>query len=131
METITKIALVGSGGFLGANVRYWLGGWIQDRTGGAFPWQTMFINVTGSLAIGLFMGLFAGLDWSPNWRLFLAIGVFGGYTTYSTFAYEAVAMLGDGRYLPLLLYVEGTAVLTVVGAWLGLVTSRLLLGGVT
>lgn len=129
MDAVAKTFLVGSGGFIGANVRYWLGGFLQSRLGSTFPWQTLIINVTGSLVIGFFLGLLAALDWNPNWRLFFAIGVLGGYTTFSSFAYEAVQLIGQREYGWALFYVEGSAVLTVLGAWLGLVFSRIVLGG--
>jgi CrcB protein len=130
MDAVAKTLMVGTGGFIGANLRYWLGGYISSRLADAtFPWQTMFINVTGSMIIGLFMGLMTGLNWNPNWRLFFAIGILGGYTTYSSFAYESIGLLGNKQYVAALLYIEGTALLTVFGAWLGLVGSRLLLGG--
>ncbi len=129
MDTVVKVLWIGSGGFIGANLRYWLGGLIQSKSNGSFPWETMIINVSGSFVIGLFMGLFAGLNWSPNSRLFVAIGVLGGYTTYSSFAYEALTMLGQRQYGWAFAYIEGTALLTVAGAWVGLVVSRVLLGG--
>ncbi len=130
MDAVVKTLLVGGGGFIGANVRYWLGGWISARlTDASFPWQTMLINVSGSLIIGFFMGLLTARNWNPNWRLFFAIGILGGYTTYSSFAYESIGLLGNRQYVAALLYIEGTALLTVFGAWLGLVGSRLILGG--
>jgi CrcB protein len=129
MDTVGKIMLVGGGGFVGANVRYWLGGFIQARLGSSFPWQTLIINVTGSLVIGFFLGLLAILNWNPNWRLFFAIGVLGGYTTFSSFAYEAVQLVGQREYGWALFYIEGSALFTVFGAWLGLVFSRMVLGG--
>ena len=131
-DVVAKILLVGTGGFLGSNLRYWLGAFLQDRLSGAgttFPWQTLIINVTGSLIIGFFMGLFQGLSWSPSWRLFFAIGILGGYTTFSSFAYEAVGLLTQRQYGPALFYIEGSALLTVFGAWSGLVLARLVLGG--
>jgi CrcB protein len=131
MDTVTKILLVGVGGFLGSNARYWLGALIQERLGGGagFPWQTMLINISGSLVIGFFMGLYSGENWNPNWRLFIAIGILGGYTTFSSFAYEAVNLLGQKQYGWALFYIEGSALLTVLGAWIGLVLARLVLGG--
>lgn len=129
MDAVAKTILVGLGGFLGANARYWLGGWIQSKVTSTFPWQTLIVNVVGSLVIGLFMGLFLELRWSDNWRLLVAIGVLGGYTTYSSFAYEAVSLLSTRQYGWALLYVEGTALLTVFGCWIGIVLSRVLLGG--
>jgi CrcB protein len=131
MDTVAKILLVGGGGFLGANARYWLGGWAQERLGATFPWQTMLINVSGSLLIGLFMGLSGGLAWNPNWRLFVALGILGGYTTFSTFGYEAVVMLQQKEYSRALFYIEGSALLSVLAAWLGIVLSRVILGGRT
>lgn len=121
--------LVGCGGFLGANARYWLGGYIQSKLGSTFPWQTMAINVMGSFMIGLFLGLLGELQWHPNWRLLVGIGILGGYTTYSSFAYEAVTLVGQKEYGWALFYVEGTALLTVFAAWVGLVLARVLLGG--
>ncbi|MHB8635583.1 MAG: fluoride efflux transporter CrcB [Fimbriimonadaceae bacterium] len=128
MEVLTKILLVGAGGAIGANLRYWLGGWLLERwnTG---VWSTFTINLTGSIVIGLFMGLSLQLNWNPNWRLLIAIGVLGGYTTYSSFAYDATRLLGDREYLRALVYIEGTAVGSVLGAWVGLVAARLILGG--
>ncbi len=114
---------------MGANVRYWLGGFLQSRLGSTFPWGTMIINVTGSFVIGLFMGMFSTLNWSQGWRQFIAVGILGGYTTYSSFAYEAVNLLREREYVPALFYVEGSALLTVFGAWAGLVVARLSLGG--
>jgi len=128
MEILTKILLVGAGGAIGANVRYWLGGWLATRWNAGI-WSTFIINVTGSVVIGLFMGLSLQLNWNPNWRLLVAIGVLGGYTTYSSFAYEAIGLLGGREYMKALLYIEGTAVTTVLGAWVGLVASRIVLGG--
>ncbi len=129
MDALAKIMLVGGGGFVGSNARYWLGGFLQARMGSSFPWQTLIINVSGSLVIGFFMGLMLGLNWNPGWRLFFAIGVLGGYTTFSSFAYEAVQLLGEREYGWALFYVEGSALLTVFGAWIGLVLSRVVLGG--
>jgi CrcB protein len=129
LDAFAKVLLVGSGGFLGANARYWLGGYLQPKFGTTFPWETLLINVSGSLVIGFFLGMFGELRWDPSWRLFIAIGVLGGYTTYSSFAYEAVRLLGEKEYVRALFYVEGTAMLTVFGAWLGLVLSRVVLGG--
>jgi CrcB protein len=129
MDAVSKIFLVGGGGFIGANIRYWLGGWIQSRLGSTFPWQTMFINISGSIIIGLLLGLIEGQNWNPNWRLFGAIGILGGYTTFSSFAYESIRLLGDRDYGRAFFYIEGSALFTVFGAWLGLVLARLLVGG--
>ncbi len=129
MKNLVTVLLVGGGGFIGANLRYWLGGWIQAQRGVQFPVETMAINIVGSFVIGLFLGLAAGTNWNPNWRLFVAVGVLGGFTTYSSFAWESVQLLREGQVTRAALYVFGTALGTVLAAWLGLVASRVLLGG--
>ena len=129
MKDLSTVFLVGSGGFLGANVRYWLGGLIQSRMGVIFPWQTLFINVSGSLIMGLFMGLMISENWSPSWRLFFAIGILGGYTTFSTFSYEAITLLSERSYLYGTLYIAGSALLCVLAAFIGIVLARAIAGG--
>jgi CrcB protein len=125
----TKALLVGAGGFLGANARYWLGGWIQTRTGGTFPWETLAINIAGSVIIGVFMELALREGWNPNWRLFIAVGILGGFTTYSSFAYESVNLISEKTYDWAMFYVFGTAILCVAGAWIGRLAARLVIGG--
>ena len=126
---VGKALIVGAGGFLGANARYWLGGWIQSKTGGTFPWQTLAINVLGSILIGAFMEMGLREGWHPHWRLFIAIGVLGGFTTYSSYAYEAVNLVSEKTYDWAMYYILGTAVLCVACAWMGRLCARLLLGG--
>ncbi len=116
--------LVFLGGGLGANARYWLGSYIAGRWGAIFPWGTTIINVTGSLIIGLFMAMMLKLDWHPSWRLFFAVGVLGGYTTFSTFSYEAVELVQQGSYGMALQYMLFNVTLSVCGCWLGLVIGR-------
>ena len=129
MKDLRTVLLVGSGGFLGANARYWLGGLIQSRLGFIFPWQTLFINVSGSFIMGLFMGLMAAEKWDTGWQFFFAVGVLGGYTTFSTFSYESVNLLSDRSYFYALWYIAGSVLLSVLGAWLGFVLARAITGG--
>jgi CrcB protein len=129
MDALTKSLFIGFGAFMGANARYWLGGWIQNRLDGSFPWQTMVINVSGSLIIGVFMELALREGWDPRWRLFFAVGVLGGFTTFSTFAYESVNMLAEKSYDWGLFYILGSASFCVLAAWLGRFGARALLGG--
>lgn len=68
---------VGIGAFLGANARYWVGGWAAERFGTTFPYGTFIINVTGSFLIGLLAAFFAPRGYSPTWRLLLMGNVLG------------------------------------------------------
>src|SRR5207249_11957345 len=101
-ETLQKIGCVGLGGFLGANARYWLGGWIQARWGTGFPWSTFVINITGSFILGLFMTLtterFAPRN-APALRLLVAIGFVGAYTTFSAFEFETLVLVETATWL--------------------------------
>jgi CrcB protein len=92
--------IVGIGGFFGAVTRYGLAVWIGQKWGRSFPMGTFVINITGSLLIGLLMPLLTErFMTNPQWRLFLAVGFLGAYTTFSTFEYETGALLKDGEWL--------------------------------
>lgn len=91
-----RYLLVALGGALGAALRYGLGAWLQGYSSG-FPLSTLAINVSGSLLIGLVLRLSLEGALSPEARLFLAVGVLGGYTTFSTFSYELLALAQGGE----------------------------------
>lgn len=92
--------LVGLGGMIGAMSRYGLSGWVSDLTSGRFPYGTLAVNVIGSFIIGFFLTLaLERFSWAPEWRIFFAVGVLGGFTTFSAFSYETVTLLRDGVYL--------------------------------
>ena len=116
---------VGAG--LGGLGRYAISVWFQSLAGADFPWGTLFINVTGSLLLTLVYALLEGTPAAPEWRAFLGIGVLGGYTTFSTFSYEAVQLLQDGELERAALYVLGSVGLSLGGAVVGLRLASLLL----
>jgi CrcB protein len=100
--------------------RYALGTWVMARSGGRFPLGTFLINVSGSFLIGLLMPLFSErLPPHPNWRLFLVVGVLGGYTTFSAFEYETLQAVRDGERWMGLLYMTGSVALGYLAVWLG------------
>ncbi len=120
--------LVFVGGGLGANLRYWLARWVGARFGDVFPWGTTIINITGSIVIGLFMAALMRMNWSPELRLFVAVGLLGGYTTFSSFSYEAIGLMEQGSYAYALGYILMNVVLSLTGCWLGIVLARTLMG---
>jgi CrcB protein len=118
------VVLTGAG--FGGLARYVAGTWIMAKYGGRFPLGTFIINVTGSFMIGVLMTLFTErLQPHPNWRLFLVVGILGGYTTFSSFEYETYEAVRGGERWMGMLYVTGSVVLGYLGVWLGaLFTAR-------
>ncbi len=113
-----RYLLVMLGGAIGAMLRYGLGAWVQGLLGPGFPWSTFLINITGSFLIGLVLRLSLEGALSPEWRLFLAVGVLGGYTTFSTFSWETLNLVQQGEWLKAFLYVTGSVVLGFGLVWL-------------
>ena len=121
--------LIGLGGFVGANLRYWLGGWMAQRFGILFPLETMLINIVGSFLLGLFMTLALHYTWAPEWRQAIAIGAIGSFTTYSTYEYESLRLLQEGAWLKAGLNLFGSLVLGLLAVIAGVALGRLLIGG--
>lgn len=95
-----KYIIIGLGGFLGSIARFGLASVIQTRTESLFPYGTLAVNIIGCFVIGLLMTLFQErVTVGPNLRLFLVIGLLGGFTTFSSFSYDTFAMLKSGNVL--------------------------------
>jgi CrcB protein len=121
---------VAVGAMLGANLRFVVGLWATDRFGAEFPFGTLLINITGAFAIGVFLAFIgerAGIN--PLWRLFFVTGFLGGYTTFSSYAWEALSLAQNGQWVPAAAYVLGSNVVGFIGVWLGATLGRL--GAVT
>jgi CrcB protein len=116
---LDKYLVVLTGAGLGGLARYLAGTWIMEKYGGRFPLGTFVINITGSFLIGVLMTVLTERGSNPNWRLFLVVGVLGGYTTFSSFEYETLQVLRDGARWMGLFYVLGSVVLGYFGVWLG------------
>ena len=115
-----KYLVVLAGAGLGGLARYVAGTWIMAKYGGRFPLGTFVINVTGAFLIGVLMTLLTQkFHPHPNWRLFLVVGILGGYTTFSSFEYETFQAVRVGERWLGLLYLAGSVILGYLGVWLG------------
>lgn len=119
------------GGGLGAVCRYLATSFFAMRFGAAFPYGTLFVNVTGSFLMGLVMGLLPllprGALLPENLRLLLAVGFLGGFTTFSSFSMETLALLQGAHALSALLNVLANVILGMAAAWAGLLLVRTVL----
>lgn len=127
MDVIRNFFLIGSGAFVGANLRYWVTNAFSAWLGLAFPYGTLFINVSGSFLLG-FVLTFVGsrLVGDPNLRLLIGTGFLGGYTTFSTFSYDTVVLLERGDVVPAATYAGVSLIGSIVAAYVGIVLARLL-----
>ena len=113
--------ITGAGGFLGSGLRYLVQRIIAIYLPVTFPFATLFINVFGSLLIGI---IYAVSDktslLSPEMRIFLAIGVCGGFTTFSTFSLDTFNLIKDGAYLLVALYIFTSVILSIAAVFAGI-----------
>ena len=116
---LVRYILVLFGGAVGSLTRYVVGTAIMTRLGARFPVGTLVVNVTGSFLIGLLMTLLAERQPHPYWRFLLVVGFLGGYTTFSSFAWETLALVKDGGRWLGALNVAGSVLLGYLAVWLG------------
>lgn len=124
-----NVLLVAIGAAIGGVARYLIGGWLASLLGPDFPWGTVFVNVTGSFVIGVVLVLVQGGALPAGARPFVAVGILGGYTTFSTYSYETLELIIDGNYAVAVINVFVQLVLGLIGVYLGVVLGRLI-GGV-
>lgn len=118
--------LVGLGGLLGSVGRFWLSGRVQQVGGGVFPYGTLVVNVLGSFVLGLLATLAADGRWiTPNLRLFLGVGLCGGFTTMSAFSYENVFLLSHGHNGLAVANIAVTLGVCLAAVWAGMAVGRL------
>ena len=118
--------LVGLGGAIGAMSRFGLSSLVGRHWPMSFPLATLLINIIGSLAMGLFVGLMARMlpAWQEEARLFVAVGILGGFTTFSSFSLDTVVLIERGEVLQAGGYVLLSVVVCLVGLYLGLLATR-------
>ena len=122
----SQLLIVGAGGFIGSVLRFMIGGWAQRlAAAGVFPYGTLVVNVIGCLLIGFLGGLAEYRQaLEPGQRLFLMIGVLGGFTTFSAFAFETIGLMQDAQVLKALLNISLQVILGLAAAYLGYLAAR-------
>ena len=118
--------LVGLGGAIGAMSRFGFSSMVGRHWPMAFPLATLLVNIIGSLVMGLFIGLMARMlpAWQNEARLFVAVGILGGFTTFSSFSLDTVVLIERGELLQAGAYLLLSVVVCLVGLYLGLLVTR-------
>lgn len=118
MKMLLAVAL---GGALGAVARYKTIGWVAHLMGHGFPWGTLAVNVLGSFAMGALVELGAlKLNLSPELRAFLAVGLLGAFTTFSTFSLDVATLWERGAFMATGAYIAASAALSILALFAGL-----------
>jgi CrcB protein len=115
-----QVLVIGFGGFLGTIARFGLSGFVQKLVGGSFPLGTLAVNILGCLVIGILMYLIEDRSmFGPTARLFLTMGLLGGFTTFSSFGCETLDLLRDGDYRSAVINVGASVFLGLGAVWAG------------
>lgn len=114
------VFLIGLGSFIGGICRYLSTQFIQNKYLSAFPYGTLLVNITGCFVIGLVFGLSEKVNLHPEWRLFLATGFCGGFTTFSAFSNETLGLLRDGQFWSAGLYVAASVIFGLIATFAGI-----------
>lgn len=125
MKTILAIA---AGGALGAVARHFFAAQVMRWTGDGFPWGIFAANILGSFLMGVLIHALMQLpEPMPNLRAFLAVGVLGAFTTFSTFSLDVVLLIERGQHGPALGYTLGSVILAVLGLYAGMAVTKAVL----
>jgi len=113
------IIAIGIGSCLGGISRYLLSQFIQNKFLSAFPYGTLVVNIIGCFLIGIVFGLSERGNLTMEWRLFLATGILGGFTTFSAFSNETVSLLRDGQFWHAFTYIASSIVIGLLATFTG------------
>lgn len=119
-----ELMLVAGGGALGSLARYGISEWARKRFGEAFPWGTLAVNLTGSLLLGLLLGLALAGKTSRSARALAGAGFMGAFTTFSTFSCETWALVEDGKLGAAAINIVANVAVGLCAAALGVIAGR-------
>jgi CrcB protein len=121
------LLLIGIGGGIGSIARFLCQRYIYILYPVNFPWGTLMVNIVGCFLIGIFYGVSEkGQMMNPEWRLFLTTGLCGGFTTFSSFAYENIGLIRTGNILGFSLYTGASVALGILATYLGILLLKLI-----
>jgi CrcB protein len=125
---LTNILLVGAGGFIGSILRYLVGGYVQQYSKSiSFPYGTLAVNIIGCFIIGFLAQLAESRGvFTSEARLFVFIGILGGFTTFSTFGNETFNLMRDTQMLSAFANISANVIIGVLAVWLGRTVSYLI-----
>ena len=118
---------IAAGGAAGTLARYALAGWVHSHTASAFPWGTFAVNAIGSLLIGFTVRVLEVAAVTTELRALLTLGLLGGFTTFSTYTWESVALIRDGEWAQAAGYALGSLIVGLIAVILGIAAAALLL----
>lgn len=119
-STIKLLLLAGVGSFIGGIGRFALGRFVQSVTHSLFPWGTFAVNIIGSFIIGLLFGISLRYNFlTTEWKIFLIVGICGGFTTFSSFSLENLELLKAGHINQFLLYATSSVLVGLIAAVAG------------
>jgi CrcB protein len=122
---VKTLLFIAFGGAFGAVLRYGTSNWVYSMLGRGFPYGTLFVNVTGSLLIGLLSILMLErMNIGPEWRAAMLVGVLGSFTTFSTFSLETLNLLEQGELVTAAANMLFSVIICLLAVWLGVALGR-------
>ena len=123
---MSKILLIGFGGFIGACLRYAISGFAHKQLGSNFPWGTLLVNLIGAFAIGFFWQLSTQFIDTTNLKLFVLVGMIGSLTTFSTYSLETLNLINNSEYLFAAINIVVSNLLGIITVFVGILVSKYL-----
>ena len=124
---VKSLLIAGLGGFIGTVLRFLVSRYFQVHSSSLFPWGTFAVNIIGCFLIGIIFGLSDRTNLiSPEWRIFLTVGICGGFTTFSTFSNDTFLLIQDKEWFQMILYTSLSFFLGLVAVYLGRFLTKLI-----